>query len=573
MTTRKPTSRTGSKAGAKPGAKPGTTAGAKAGAKTGSRTNQTGATRAKATRRPAKTIDLTAEDVTKREETGEEAAKAAPETTKPQPAETKTEPGAAQSKGASKPVEPPSAEKKPAEKTDAPAKSVPGPTKAAKDGEAEKNAAPDKGSKPPQHEKPTMAPSANPPSRKGGFGAGLLGGLLGGVAVVALGYAGLQQGYLPMPTPAQEEAQQAQADEVQRLAGDLSVVKNQLTELPKIDLAPVEARIAALEGEIAAAQEGLAKFEALAVEAVAPSEADAGQVSDPAAQDASAGTNAKVVAPEVGGRLEALAAQLALAREKIAQLEAQALAQTALIESKAAAQTARLEAEIKTAQEAILSSADRRINDVVTDLSNLGAALGEQASAITDRVSSLEDNNLSDMMQNSARTIALAGLENAVASGANYQLALSTFSDVVGPNEGVAILADHAETGAPTKAQLAADARAVYNGVLREAEDAGAASLLDKFLLSAQSLVEVRSLDGERKGESLSNRLGVIEYHVNEGDLEAALTEWQALPDAAREAQAGAAFLAGLKARVAVDTAMDQVRAEFGNGAQAKAAQ
>ena len=84
-------------------------------------------------------------------------------------------------------------------------------------------------------------------------------------------------------------------------------------------------------------------------------------------------------------------------------------------------------------------------------------------------------------------------------------------------------------------------------------------------------MVKVRSLNGEQKGNSLTSMLGVIEYHVKQGDLVKAAEEWDALPEAARNSKAGSDWIEGLKARIAVDAAMDTIRAEFGTGASNKA--
>ncbi|WP_319531536.1 hypothetical protein [uncultured Cohaesibacter sp.] len=396
---------------------------------------------------------------------------------------------------------------------------------------------------------PVVPPTAE--TSKGGFGSGFVGGLLGGVAILAVGYFGLQQGFVSVPG---DEAQ------LSTLTSDVSRLKGELAEVPKVDVGSIEAEIASVKDQVSAVSE---RLEAL----LTPSAENA--TDTPVNEQV---TNAALanLAQRIE-ELEALKGEFDTARAKLEQLAAQALAQTALIETKAEEQSALVKQTIAEARDDILSSADRRINDVVTDLTNFQSKVASETTQITERVSSLEDNNLSEKMQSSARTIALAGLENAVASGSSYAVELATFADVVGEHDGVTILEDYAGSGAPTKAQLAANFRNVYENVLREAEDAGAATLLDKFLLNAQSLVRVKSLSGEKTGESLTSQLGVIEYHVKEGNLAKAAEVWDALPPEARDAQAGADWLRGLRARIAVDAAMDKIRAEFGTDAMANA--
>ena len=371
---------------------------------------------------------------------------------------------------------------------------------------------------------------------KGGFGSGLLGGLLGGVIVLGVTYTGLQQGMLQLPGMVPQE------EKVEQISSELLNVKGQLSGIPKVDIGPLEAHMAELEGQIVALGKELAALQS----------SEAATVTDGnAARSSLEMSDIKALSE----RFDGLSGELVAVRDKLSQLEKQS-----------AVQSDKLNANLVAAQDAILSSADRRINDVVTDLANFSDKVEADASALAGRVTSLEENNLSARMQSSARTIALAGLENAVASGADYQLALKTFANVVGEHEAIKTLSDHAATGAPTVKQLADSFRPVYDKVLREAEEAGAATLIDKLLLNAQSLVKVRSLDGEKKGESLTNRLGVIEFHVRNGELAKAADEWNALPPAARDSAAGADWLKGLKTRIVVDEAMDRIRSEFGDG-------
>ncbi|SNY90569.1 hypothetical protein SAMN04515647_0738 [Cohaesibacter sp. ES.047] len=412
----------------------------------------------------------------------------------------------------------------------------------------------EKGSTPPP---PPPASESTAPS-KSGFGGGFAGGLLGGVAIVALGYLGLQQGLVP--PPGDETRLVAQDEQLSALASDVALLKKELAEVPRVDAGSIQSEIDRVEGEVAALSDRL--------EGLLTPDADA----NPDAPVNEQVTNAALanLAQRVE-ELEALKERVETAQVNLDQLETETEAQRVLIEAKAAEQSNQIDQTIEQARSDILSSADRRINDVVTDLSNFQTEMKSATEQISTRVSSLEENNLSERMQSSARTIALAGLENAVASGADYSLALATFADVVGAHEGVTTLRQYASTGAPTKEQLAANFRNVYDKVLREAKDAGAATLIDKLLLNAQSLVKVKSLNGEKTGESLTSQLGVLEYHVEQGNLVKAAEVWDALPPEAKNAEAGADWIKGLKARIAVDAAMSDIRAEFGTDAMANA--
>ena len=551
--------------------------------------------RTQAAGKAAKTIDLTAEDVTDKpisDEMSKAADEASPEETiakADEKAAAETPPEASSSKEADKAkpdaAEEPSADKdasdaKPSEKSKETPKDEP-----VKEEKAEKSSS---SSVPKMPKAPPVAPAVTPaaqPKQGGGFGGGLIGGLLGGVAVVALCYFGLQQGMIPMPTS--KVAEQAEA-QVQTLSGDLQALKDTVAGQEKVDLTPFDQRIAALEAEIGKVSETLSLASApVPAEGGAAEGEPAPRVDLAPINYALAGLTAKLeeltskleevttqattlsesqdgLTQRVAG-LEGLHAQFVKAKKQIAELETVTKAQAARIEQKATETIAKLEEDLGAAKEEILSNTDRRINDVVVDLNKLNENVATKTQDLAGRVTSLEENNVSEQMQSSARTIALAGLENAVASGGEYKVALATFTDVVGSNPALEVLAAHAQSGAPTKEKLAADFDAIYDKVLKEAEDAGAGTLLDKFLLNAQNLVKVRSLSGERKGKSLTSLLGVIEYHVKEGNLEKAAAEWETLPEAARDAKAGAAWVKGLKARIAVDAAMETIRSDFGD--------
>lgn len=540
--------------------------------------------RTKAAGKAAKTIDLTAEDVTEKPTPDNPTDAADTASTAPDaPAEVSDETPASD--------EAPEMEK--SEPQDAAADT---PVEENADAPVAKDATEDKAEKveepaPAAPEAPKAPAAPAPAPKQGGFGSGLIGGLLGGVAVVAVCYYALQQGMIPLPA---SDAQKQASAQLQTVSHELESVKAAVAEKANVDLAPLDERIAALEAQIGKVSETLSlataqtPAEGEAVEGEAAPRVDLAPINyalagltakleeltskleEVTAQAASLTDSQGGLTQRIAG-LEGLHAQFVEAKKQISELEVVTKAQAARIEEKAAETIAKLESDIGSAKEAILSNTDRRINDVVVDMSKFGDKVTAEASDLLGRVTSLEENNVSEKMQSSARTIALAGLENAVASGANYQLALVTFSDVVGANPALDVLNGYAESGAPTKAKLAADFAAVYDSVLKEAEDAGAGTLLDKFLLNAQNLVKVRSLSGEKKGKSLTSLLGVIEFHVKKGDLVKAAAEWDALPEAARDAKSGASWVEGMKARIAVDAAMETIRAEFGDLAKKNA--
>ena len=411
----------------------------------------------------------------------------------------------------------------------------------------------------------SVAPMNEAP-KSGGFGGGFVGGLLGGVAIVALGYVGLQQGWMTLPSD---------TTRVDTLQTQVTALDGKLSALPSVDSAAISQQLEALSGRLDALE---TKAAGLATDGEASGEVAAatagGEGDAPVTSNSPVGLQLEALAGRIDALKESLAdidslkTDMLDAKAQLATLASQLAEQGTLIESKAAEQAAQFGENLQAAKDEILSSADRRINDVVVELSNFSDKITAEAKSLTERVTALEENNLSERMQSSARTIALAGLENATASGGNFELALKTFANVVGDHDAVKALQAYAATGVPTARALASDFRAKYDDILREAEGAGATTILDKFLISAQSMVKVHSLTGEQTGKSLVSQLGVIEFHVKQGNLVKAAEAWDALPEAARMSKAGAGWIEGLKARIAVDAAMDTIRADFGSGAK-----
>ena len=83
--------------------------------------------------------------------------------------------------------------------------------------------------------------------------------------------------------------------------------------------------------------------------------------------------------------IDSLQKELLDAKAQLATLQSQTAEQGALIESKAAEQAAKLEADLQAARDDILSSADRRINDVVVDLANFSEKMTTETSSLRER--------------------------------------------------------------------------------------------------------------------------------------------------------------------------------------------
>ncbi|MCC0031088.1 MAG: hypothetical protein H6891_13245 [Brucellaceae bacterium] len=128
---------------------------------------------------------------------------------------------------------------------------------------------------------------------------------------------------------------------------------------------------------------------------------------------------------------------------------------------------------------------------------------------------------------------------------------METYAGVTGDTETVAALRDFAGSGVPTVADLIASfpaaANAMLDAVNKPAEDAG---LVDRLMDSARGLVRIRPV-GEVEGEGPEAIVARIEAHLKDGDLAAALAEFETLPEPAQ--QAGSAWAEKLKSRMTAE--------------------
>lgn len=150
-----------------------------------------------------------------------------------------------------------------------------------------------------------------------------------------------------------------------------------------------------------------------------------------------------------------------------------------------------------------------------------------------------------------ARAIASAGLKAAIDRGGPFQAELQTLASVAPNDESVAALQAYAAKGVPSRAELvkrypdAADEMlAVTN------KPAPGQSLSERLFKSAFSVIKVRPV-GDVEGTSPQAIVARIGDKLQNGDLKAALTEWDNLPQDMKTA--GESFRASLEARVKVE--------------------
>lgn len=347
----------------------------------------------------------------------------------------------------------------------------------------------------------TAAPRPAAPARSGisVLAAGLVGGVITLLGAGALQYGGL----LPSPGAADGSALEAVRSEVAALKSELAGVAS-----------------GGAAGETVAALE--VKFDALAGD-VATLQA--------AVQSGGAGE---------GAGLAALDAKIAEMQARLAELAQNtgASADLAPINEKLTA----LDTAIRDATGAV-AAGDGRLKALEQQLSQLASKVDGQAN-----------------QPKIALSIAASALKAAIDRGQPFTAELETLA-AISPNlPQLTALRAHAETGVATRDDILAEVDSAANAMIAAGKPADPnAGVLDQLWQSAASLVTVRPV-GAVAGEGVPETAARLEAALKAGDLGAALTEYDSLPDAAKAASRD--FAAKLRARLDVETLVDQAIAE-----------
>ncbi|MBT9370696.1 hypothetical protein [Rhizobium sp. CSW-27] len=175
--------------------------------------------------------------------------------------------------------------------------------------------------------------------------------------------------------------------------------------------------------------------------------------------------------------------------------------------------------------------------------------LGQRLEALTEKV------NQPGREQAVARALAAAALKAATERGGSFQAELQTYSEVAPDDPAVEGLRSYAADGVPTRADLARRLPAAADAMLDAAhQPVEGQSVTERLLASAMRMVRVRPV-GEVAGETPEAIVARLEERVKNGDLKAAVGEWNTLPEASR--QAASSFKQALDARIAVDDLMN----------------
>ncbi len=179
-------------------------------------------------------------------------------------------------------------------------------------------------------------------------------------------------------------------------------------------------------------------------------------------------------------------------------------------------------------------------------------AVSDQSAQLTQRIDAAEQ-KLAEPRDDvaMARAVAATALKTAIDRGGPYLAELEAYVSVSPDDPAVAPLRAHAPTGVVSRADLVRQFEPVADDMIEAVHrPAGEQGIVDRLLASASSVITVRPV-GSVEGDSPEAIVARIENKLQNGDLKGAQIEWQALPEAARNA--GAAFKAELDQRILVE--------------------
>lgn len=393
----------------------------------------------------------------------------------------------------------------------------------------------------------TSAASSSTADSEGKRGGGLgmvASGVIGAVLALGGGYALQAGGVLPAPvtvsgTGGETEQSQAVAARVDDLAAQLEGLSAELSAQPTGDGADVAAelvsRIEALE---AASSSGGA------------SGSDAGQTE------------------VLTGRIDELETRLNAVADSAATMQTGA-------DPALSATVAELQASQAGVTDA-LSQSRSEAEALTNQIAALDKAQTELAARLDAGMESLEARLDEPAQQvNLARAIAAAGLKTAIDRGSSFMSELEAFASVAPDDPAVPEFRDLAARGVPSRSELIEGFPEAANlAIAAEAPADPDAGLVDRLMNSALSVVKVRQV-GEIEGDTAEAITARAEARLLDGDLEAALVEWNALPEASQAAAAdfGDALAARARAEKLVAASLTPGGAAQAGPAETEAAQ
>jgi hypothetical protein len=404
-------------------------------------------------------------------------------------------------------------------------------------------------SPPPDMTPPDVPPPRAQPAPRSHAGAMIGSGLLGGLIGAGLLY-GLQhwQG-----APSGNDQRLVQLEQRVGALAQQRATPGQ----PASANGPLESRLAAVETALGsvdqrvqaaqgAAEQATARAqEALnrpAPEAPPQNETVLAQLSERVARtDEQIQANAQQIQQAQAGLQQVQQAQGSLQQMQGALQQVQTDLQQARADMQQAGAQARQAAEGRTAEvDRRLSEQDRRATEQEQRLADLSRKVTQTAEATT---------------QPAIRVILAERLGSALRNGSPYTEVLSALRNVETDPGRLQALEPFAQQGAPTAAELAQDFQPLGEALLRS-ERPTDATWTDRLLRMADKVVTVKPVEAPETA-GVTSVVGQIEQALARGDVAAAVSAWEALPEPSR--RLSEAWGRQAKARAQADAAAQTI--------------
>lgn len=206
------------------------------------------------------------------------------------------------------------------------------------------------------------------------------------------------------------------------------------------------------------------------------------------------------------------------------------------------------------------------LQDTTGALQDGAKQTGSTVAALSDRVNRIET-ELSKPSDETrlARSIAAIGLRSAVERGGPFDAELQAYRSVAPNDPALDTLGQIAAEGVPSQRQLISRFPEVADAILSATRPQDADSgVFDRLVSSARSLVKVRPT-GNVEGNTPEAIVARMEAKLNDGDLKGVVAEWQALPEAGK--QASQSFIDQVNRRLSALTAVDDILRETNRAA------
>ena len=351
------------------------------------------------------------------------------------------------------------------------------------------------------------APPPPPPPRRGGFGAGFTGGVIGALIVAALGAGLWYGGYIPASSTQQGDV----STRLAALEKQVQALQNQPP--PKLDTAALDKSVAALTQRVTKLESELGnlpptvKVAAQRLGALDSAVKSLGKRTDDLAATAKQAQQSAAAAEKAVNDLKQNVRNAASAQGQTTSVASGALdvlqKKVAALETELASARNKIEGEIKTVRGAVTG----------TQQEIAKAAAGDRATRLT---------------------LSATALRNAVVSGAPYAAQLAQAKSLGADAKMLAPLDHFAQSGLPTRNALASELIKLVPAMRKAAgEQKISGSFLERLQANASKLVRITPVQAPA-GNDPSDVLARIEVEAAHADIAGALADLAKLPDNVR---------------------------------------